>query len=143
MMPLRAFLWRDRRGAVAPMIAALGATLVGATGFALDAGLYYTANRELRAATEAAALAAAMSPADATARAGEALSRNGYDPAILRSVEVGRYCPDAAMPADQRFDTTFARCPGDGRTNAVRVQTGMPSRRFLTRVLGSANPIPE
>jgi uncharacterized membrane protein len=125
------------------MIAALGATLVGATGFALDAGLYYTANRELRAATEAAALAAAMSPADATARAGEALSRNGYDPAILRSVEVGRYCPDAATPADQRFDTTFARCPGDGRTNAVRVRTGMPSRQFLTRVLGSANPIPE
>ena len=143
MMPLRAFLWRDRRGAVAPMIAALGATLVGATGFALDAGLYYTANRELRAATEAAALAAAMSPADATARAGEALSRNGYDPAILRSVEVGRYCPDAATPADQRFDATFARCPGDGRTNAVRIQTGMPSRQFLTRVLGSANPIPE
>ena len=143
MMPRCAFLWRDRRGAVAPMIAALGATLVGATGFALDAGLYYTANRELRAATEAAALAAAMSPADATARAGEALSRNGYDPAILRSVEVGRYCPDAATPADQRFDTTFARCPGDGRTNAVRIQTGMPSRQFLTRVLGSANPIPE
>ena len=136
-------LWRDRRGAVAPMVAALGAALVGATGFALDAGLYYTASRELRAATEAAALAAAMNPADAGARAGEALSRNGYDPAILRSVVVGRYCPDAATPTDQRFDATFTRCPGDGRMNAVRVQTGIPSRQFLTRVLGSANPIPE
>lgn len=138
----RPALWRDRRGAVAPMIAALGASLVGAAGFALDAGLYYTANRELRVATEAAALAAAMNPAQATARARDALSRNGYDPAILQSVELGRYCPDAALPSAQRFDPGFTRCPGNGRANAVRVRTGKPSRQFLTRVLGSANPIP-
>lgn len=144
-MNLRApvFLWRDRRGAVAPMIAVLGASLVGATGFALDAGLYIVGNRDLRAATEAAALAAAMDPADATARARAALSRNGYDPAILRSVQFGRYCPDARLAAGQRFDPSLTLCPGDGRINAVRVQTGKPSRRYLTRVLGAADPIPD
>lgn len=136
-------LWRDRRGAVAPMIAVLGASLIGATGFALDTGLYIVGNRDLRAATEAAALAAAMDPANATARARAALSRNGYDPAILRSVQLGRYCPDARLGAAQRFDPSLTRCPGDGRVNAVRVQTGKPSRRYLTRVLGAADPIPD
>ena len=136
-------LWRDRRGAVAPMIAVLGASLIGATGFALDAGLYIVGNRDLRAATEAAALAAAMNPSQATARARAALSRNGYDPAILRSVQLGRYCPDARLASAQRFDPGLTRCPGDGRVNAVRVRTGKPSRRYLTRVLGSADPIPD
>ncbi|HKY79901.1 MAG TPA: TadG family pilus assembly protein [Sphingobium sp.] len=136
-------LWRNRQGAVAPMIAALGAALVGATGFALDAGSYYLGVRELRAATEAAALAAAMNPAQATARARAILAHNGYDPAILRSVELGRYCADAALAAPQRFDPSLSRCPGDGRINAVRLHTGKPSRQFLTRILGGANPIPE
>ena len=136
-------LGRNRRGAVAPMIAVLGASLIGATGFALDAGLYYVGNRELRAATEAAALAAAMNPAQAVSRARDALEHNGYDPAILRLVELGRYCPDAALSPEQRFDPSLTLCAGDGRINAVRLHTGEPSRRFLTRVLGGANPIPE
>lgn len=125
------------------MIAVLGASLIGATGFALDTGLYIVGNRNLRAATEAAALAAAMNPAQATARARAALSRNGYDPAILRSVELGRYCPDARLGSTQRFDPSLTRCAGDGRVNAVRLRTGKPSRRYLTRILGSADPIPD
>ena len=142
MTPARS-LWRNRSAAVAPMIAALGASLIGAAGFALDAGLYYAGSRELRAATEAAALAAAINPAQATDRARAALSRNGYDPAILQSVEIGRYCPDSSLTSAERFDPGLTRCPGDGRVNAVRIRTGWPSRQFLTRVLGSASPIPQ
>ena len=121
MMPLRRLpaLWHDRRASVVPMVAAFGAALVGAMGFALDAGLYYAGSRDLRAATESAALAAAMYPAQAEARARDSLSRNGYDPAILRSVELGRYCADAALSAPQRFDASFTRCPGNGQPNAA------------------------
>src|SRR3546814_15113217 len=46
----RAWLRRlagDRSAAVAPMIAALGAVLIGAVGFALDGGLYYVSLRNL------------------------------------------------------------------------------------------------
>ncbi|WP_230463426.1 TadG family pilus assembly protein [Sphingobium sp. Cam5-1] len=145
MMLLRRLhpLWHDRRAAVVPMVAAFGAVLVGAMGFALDAGLYYAGSRDLRAATESAALAAAMYPAQAEARARDSLSRNGYDPAILRSVELGRYCADAALSAPQRFDASFTRCPGNGQPNAIRIRTGKPSRQFFTRALGGANPIPE
>ncbi|KEQ51299.1 TadG family pilus assembly protein [Sphingobium chlorophenolicum] len=136
-------LWRDRSAAVAPMVAALGTLLIGAAGFALDAGLYYVGERDLRAATDAAALAAAMNPAQAAARARDSLSRNGYDPAILRSVEVGRYCADAALGAAQRFDPGMTLCPGNGRANAVRIRTGKPAGLFLMRVLGPANPLPD
>ncbi|WP_313804476.1 TadG family pilus assembly protein [Sphingobium sp.] len=142
-MRLASLLWRDRRAAVAPMVAALGATLIGAAGFALDAGLYYVGERNLRAATDAAALAAAMNPAQAAARARDSLSRNGYDPAILRSVELGRYCPDAGLSAAQRFDASMTLCPGNGRVTAVRIRTAKPARQFLMRVLGPANPLPD
>ena len=133
----------DQSAAVAPMVAALGAVLIGAVGFALDAGLYYVSERDLRAATDAAALAAAQNPAQAVARARDSLSRNGYDPAILRSVELGRYCADAALGAAQRFDASMALCSGNGRVNAVRIRTGKPARQFLMRVLGPANPLPD
>ncbi len=125
------------------MVAALGAMLIGAAGFALDAGLYYVGQRTLRAATDAAALAAAMNPAQAAARARDSLTRNGYDPTILQSVELGRYCPDVGLNAAQRFDAGMALCPGNGRVNAVRIRTGQPARRFLMQVLGPANPLPD
>lgn len=136
-------LARDRSGVVGPMVAVLGVSLLGAAGLALDIGLYYQGNRDLRAATEAAALAAAMNPYDAKARAEDYLTRNGYDASVLKTVEVGRYCADIAQAADQRFDPTLSRCPGNGLANAVRLTTGKESRKFLTGILGGTDPIPE
>lgn len=140
--PLRALL-PDREGAVAPMIAALGVSLIAAAGLALDVGLYQFENRDLRAATEAAALAAAMAPAQANARARDYLSRNGVDPAVLQAVTIGRYCADSALASGDRFDPTMTRCPGNGTANAVRIVTRKASRRFMTRVLGNAVSIPD
>jgi uncharacterized membrane protein len=142
LRPLRE-LKGDEGGVIGPMVAVLGVSLLGAAGLALDVGLYYQGNRDLRAATEAAALAAAMDPYRAEARARDYLTRNGYDPAVLKSVQIGRYCADIGQATDQRFDPTMARCPGNGLANAVRVVTSKASRRFLTGVLGDAGPIPD
>jgi len=131
-------LVREDAGAMAPAIAGLGVVMVASAGMALDVGLHYVDNRELHAATEAAALAAAMNPAQAQIRAEGYLTRNGYDPSVIRSVQVGRYCADSSLSADQRFDTSFARCPGNGTANAVRITTGRVSRRYLSAVLGDA-----
>lgn len=136
-------LMKDDRAVVAPLVAVLGASLLAAAGLALDVGLYYTESRDLRNATEAAALAAAMNPAAGAQRARDYLARNGYDASVLKSVQVGRYCPDVRLPAGQRFDASFSLCPGNGRGNAVRIRTERPSRRFLSRLLGPANPIPD
>src|SRR3546814_16318508 len=68
---------------------------------------------------------------------------NGYDPSILRSVELGLSCADAGLGAAQRFDASMALCPVNGQFNAVRIRTGKPARQFLMRVLGPANPLPD
>ncbi|WP_041558311.1 pilus assembly protein TadG-related protein [Novosphingobium sp. PP1Y] len=127
-----------RDGVVGPMLAVLGVSLLAAAGLALDVALYYVGERDLRAATEAAALAASMNPGNAEERARDYLTRNGYDGDVLQSVEVGRYCPDVSVDPNQRFDPSFTRCPGNGVANAVRLHTKRASRRFLTGVFDEA-----
>ena len=139
-------LRRDERGVVGPAVAVLAISLLAAAGLALDVGLYYMGNRELRSATEAAALAAAMVPADAQSRATGYLQRQGYDPSVLKRVEVGYYCANIRWGSTTRFVPSGAAstdCPGSSVQNAVRLTTGKPSRRFLTGVLGGASPIPD
>jgi len=136
-------LWRNERAVVAPMVAVLSASLIGAAGFALDAAAYYAGNRSLRAATEAAALTAAMDPANGAARAQAYLVRNGFAASVFKSIEIGRYCPNVHLQPAQRFDTSYTLCAGNGQSNAVRIKTSAPSRQYLSRILGPANPIPQ
>ncbi|MBO9601092.1 MAG: hypothetical protein J7496_01155 [Novosphingobium sp.] len=136
--PLRALrrLARDERAAMAPAIAGFAVVMVASAGMALDVGLHYVDNRQLHAATEAAALAAAMSPSQAQARATNYLVHNGYEASVLKSVQVGRYCADSSLSAEQRFDTTYTRCPGNLTSTAVRITTQKASRRYLSKILG-------
>src|SRR5690606_26876468 len=39
--------------------------------------------------------------------------------------------------------SSLTRCPGNGQATAVRLHTAAPSRRFLSSLLGPADPIPE
>lgn len=152
-------LWttaRDESGAIGPMVAVMGPLLLAFTAFALDVGLYYTGNRQLRIATEAAALAAAgqLTDDNARSRALLYLSRNGYaDPSILKQVKVGYYCANdnlkAASNGGARFVTSsspeLSDCPGSvlRQPNAVRIVTGRPSKQFLAGIFGEASPIPQ
>lgn len=141
--------WRDEQAAVTPMVAALAVTLVGATGLVLDAGLFYVGNRQLKAATEAAALAAAIDPSNAYDRANAYLGKNGFPGLLMpEDVEVGRYCADKNITDPKaRFIEPTASCPDTSPTNpqanAVRLTTHKKSKRFLTRILGSLDPIPD
>lgn len=145
LRPLRE-LARDDSGVVGPMIAVLGVSLLAAAGLALDVALYYSGNRDLRSATEAAALAAAMDPTQAQARAVNYLTRNGYDASVLKTVEVGYYCANINRASGSRFvaagSSDVANCPGSSVNNAVRLTTGKASRQFLSGTLGGASPIP-
>lgn len=136
-------LREDRSGAIAPMVVAVSASLLAAAGLALDVGLFYVDNRELRSATEAAALAAAMDPAQAETRARDYLVRNGYDASVLHAVQIGRYCADGSLNSADRFDATMSWCPGNGQANAVKIETVRKSRRFLTGILGANVIVPD
>ncbi len=140
-------LGRDDRGVVGPAVAVLAISLLAAAGVSMDLGLYYMDSRDLRSATEAAALSAALNPAQAQQRATDYLVKNGYPVSVLKSTQVGYYCAnvDARYPAGARFvaAANLADCPGSTVQNAVRLTTGKSSRRFMTGILGEASPIPE
>jgi Flp pilus assembly protein TadG len=53
-------LWRSRRGAVAPLVAASAVVLFGMAGFVLDVGAAMATRNRLQASTDAAALAGAL-----------------------------------------------------------------------------------
>jgi uncharacterized membrane protein len=131
------------------MVALLGVSLLLAAGLALDLGLYYSGNRDLRAATEAAALAAAMKPGNAQQRAAAYFRNNGYPDGSLKSLVVtqGYYCADKninVVGGGSRFVTAAQGCPGSVQgQNAVRVTATKLSKQFLTGLFGSASPIPE
>ena len=136
----------DESGLAAPVIALLGAALIGVSGIALDMGLYFTTQRNLQAVTESAALSASIDPDNAMARAQAFLTSNGYSASVITSLQVGRYCADIDLPATGRFFTLDAvppSCQGNGLSNAVRLQTQTTSQRYLTSLLGNASLRPQ
>jgi uncharacterized membrane protein len=143
-------LVNDTRGAIAPMVALASVALIGSMGVALDVGLYYAGNRNLQAATEAAALSAAASQvltaANAQSNVVAYLQRNGYPDIASASVtvEIGGYCADKTRASSARFVAGSAPsdCAGYTKPNAVRVYTTSPSRHYLTGILGGVSPIP-
>jgi uncharacterized membrane protein len=136
-------LWKDRRGAAGPIVAILGAVLLGSAGVALDGGLYYVEGRNLQAVTEAAALSAAIFPGQADARARSFLQQNGYAPSVLKTVEVGRYCVEPGSRQGQFFATGIPQdCLGNGVSNAVRLTTSGDSHQYLTGAFGRNTIIP-
>ncbi len=125
------------RGVIAPATAVLLAVLVGMVGLVTDTSVWYAQRRQLQAATDAAALAAAPHADDVGAARNAAnamLIENGLDPdEAVTSFAIGQYCADQAV--GQRFRT--AGCPGaiDTTTgNAVRIETGLGTPLFLSRL---------
>ncbi|MDB5715678.1 MAG: hypothetical protein JWO15_3075, partial [Sphingomonadales bacterium] len=138
-------IFRDDRGVTAPIVAVLGAVILGASGVALDTGLYFSQNSNLQSVTESAALSAAAAPniADAETRARSFFVRNGYPASAVTSVTLGRYCADKDMASTARFVTNFAACPGNGLRTAVRVHATAQSKSYLTSALGGGSLIPQ
>ena len=52
--------WRDRRGAIAPLVAMALPAMLGAAALAVDAGTYYAEQQRLQLAADAAAIGAAL-----------------------------------------------------------------------------------
>lgn len=135
MSRVRAWLSSDR-GVVAPATAVMLAVLVGMVGLVTDTSVWYAQRRQLQAATDAAALAAAPFAEDATAARNAAdavLVENGLDPAdAVMTFATGQFCQDQA--SGQRFAT--GGCPDAIETaaNAVRIETGLGSPLFLSRL---------
>lgn len=132
-------------GAIAPLAAVSLAVVVGMAGLATDVGVWYVQKRNLQAATDAAALAAANRPANPLALAREILETNGFKPSDVVSAESGYYCPSAAVAPANRFSTSPCGVGSQmaAGPNAVRLTTRTSGPAILSKVLNAGRGDPE
>ncbi|KTE24199.1 MULTISPECIES: TadG family pilus assembly protein [unclassified Sphingopyxis] len=105
----------DRRGGIGVTSAAALTMLIGAAALAVDIGSFQLDRRKLQGIADAAALAAAGKPGEERAAAERVIAANCNCNIVIASLEAGTYRPDAAIPAEQRFNA------GGATPNAVRI----------------------
>jgi uncharacterized membrane protein len=109
--------------------AGLFMTLIVLTAMATDIGSLFFNRRELQAATDAAALAAALNNTDPSGAAAASMTSNGFGSANLVSVTSGQYQEDTSIPPADRFTASTAS------SNAVQVQTTMQGPLYFLRAI--------
>lgn len=105
----------DRRAGIGVTSAAALTMLIGAAALAVDIGSFQLDRRKLQGIADAAALAAAGKPGEERAAAERVIAANCNCNIVIASLEAGTYRPDAAIPAEQRFNA------GGATPNAVRI----------------------
>jgi uncharacterized membrane protein len=147
-------IWASEQGAIAPFAAIVLVVAMGAAALSTDVGSWYAERRNMKAATDAAALAAVADQADLQtgnvvaikATAADLLTRNDdqYNASNITSLDLGTYCADRSLSPDDRFRKSITLCPGDTRdpkyavANAARIQVAGSTPSFLSRVLSPA-----
>lgn len=119
---------RSEDGAVSIIMAASMLVLAGFSAVVIDAGLLHLTRRNLQAATDVAALAAARRPADAATLAAAQLTANGFAAGTVRTTAVGRWDPTRAAAA--RFTASPATS-----ADAVQVASQTTVPMFFGRLL--------
>ncbi len=105
----------DRRAGIGVTSAAALTMLIGAAALAVDIGSFQLDRRKLQGIADAAVLAAAGKPGEERAAAERVIAANCNCNIVIASLEAGTYRPDAAIPAEQRFNA------GGATPNAVRI----------------------
>lgn len=123
-------LARDRRGAVGVLAAVAFPVLIGAGALAVDLGSAALDARRLQGMADAAALAAAVDPAQAQARAEASVAKAGWGRPLTVTAVAGAYSTDLGLKPAARFTA------GAAAANAVRVTLSGDTPTFLARVFG-------
>ena len=97
----------------------------------LDVGHLYLAKRRLQSAVDAAALAAAGDPANASAIVARVLADRGY--AQSASIATGAYTADSSLSPASRFDSDPS-----AQQNAVKVSETVTTPSVLARIISGA-----
>ena len=94
---------QDRRAATAILAAIILSALLFFTGLTVDFGLALLRKRQLQAATDFAALAAAQNNPNAAPIVAQMLAANGFATAQVTSLTTGSYVANPAIPPGQRY----------------------------------------
>lgn len=123
-------LRRDRSGGVGVMVAAAMPMLIGAGALAVDLGSIQLETRRLQGVADAAAIAAAIDPANAQSRAADSVTLAGFPHPVTTAATAGAYSSDPTVAPANRF-TAGAATP-----DAARVTLTSRSPTFLSRLFG-------
>ncbi len=138
---------RQEDGAIAVIVALLMTMLLGMAALAIDVASFRLTQRQLQAATDAAALAGTYAlttdtgPTDPQTWVDKYLGLNyhGAGTAAAPNAQTGTYCPEAGLLPSARFTIGASDCPGfpslGSGPNAVRVASRTQSPLYLGRVL--------
>lgn len=127
---------RDERGVVSILGAFLILVGLGISVLVIDVGHLYLTKRRLQSAVDAAALAAAGNPSNATEIAQAILAQGGFSTSAL-TVQPGLYTPDPGLSVTARLNTD-----PDAQANAVRVTNRIATPDFFAAIFnegGQAN----
>jgi uncharacterized membrane protein len=113
---------------VAVMVTLLG---LGLGVLTLDVGHLYLEKRRLQGAVDAAALAAAGDPANATTIAAHVLTNNGYSQTAI--VATGAYTADPTVPVASRINIDPS-----AQKNAVRITETISTPGYLAATIGGS-----
>jgi Flp pilus assembly protein TadG len=127
---------RDESGQVLILMAAAMVVLLGITGFALDVGHAYLVQRQLQAATDAAALAGALDLPN-SAQAIQTAKNYGPEPGKRNSPTAN---DNAAFvtgyPQTKCVQAIVTGCPANGQVNTITVQSTSVVNTVFARVVG-------
>jgi uncharacterized membrane protein len=99
----RGGIGHDRRAATALLAAVILCALLFFTGLTVDFGLALLRKRQLQAATDFAALAAAQNNPKASTIVAQMLAANGFATAQVTNLTTGSYVANQAIPPGQRY----------------------------------------
>ncbi len=125
----------DKRGTIAIMSAAGFTIACGLAALAVDLGSVYLQRRQAQGAADLAAIAAASNLDNPYDAALSTLRSNGLEAIEDLVVETGRYEPDPALPAGQRF--TSGLLP----SNAARVSLNSPAHLSFASTFMHERPV--
>lgn len=123
----------DERGAVAVIVAASSAMILGLAALAVDLGSVFLQTRKLQGMADLAALSAARDLAHAQSAAEATAAANGWSKPLVAEVTLGTYAADPAVPRSERFAV------GGAPATAVRVTLRSQADLFFgAAILGRA-----
>ncbi|MGQ0673302.1 MAG: TadG family pilus assembly protein [Hyphomicrobium sp.] len=120
-------LARDERGTIALLTAAFLTVAIAVSALAIDVGALYLQRRSAQGYADLAAIAASADLGRPEAAARATLHANGLSDIKSLSVVLGRYQPDPAVAADQRF------VAGLMPYNAAHVDLITPGRLYFAK----------
>ncbi|MEQ8899736.1 MAG: pilus assembly protein TadG-related protein [Roseovarius sp.] len=129
---------RDEDGVVAVIVSLMMTVLIGFVALGVDVASLYRDRAKLQSVSDLSAMSAAADTDAAQTRAMATITRNGRAEETLKTLQLGRYLRNPAIPRAKRFQPLDAEAPG---INAAHVTLRDSSPLHFAQVFSGATRV--